>query len=150
MTAPQPAPFEKAVIIGLGLIGSSLARALRRHGLARAIVGCARSATTCERAMELGFVDAVSTDPAALVPEADLIVICSPIGTYEPIARAIGPHLAVGAIVTDVGSVKQAVIRDLGPNLPDGVHLAPAHPVAGTEHSGPRASPGCSRTAGAS
>jgi cyclohexadieny/prephenate dehydrogenase len=131
--------FAKMALIGLGLIGSSLAWAARSRGLAGQIVGSARSEATRRKALELGFVDHVETDPGALVAGADLVVICTPLGAYEDIARAIGPSLAPGAIVTDVGSVKQAVIRDVGPFIPEGVHFVPGHPVAGTEHSGPEA-----------
>ncbi|MFQ5954966.1 MAG: prephenate/arogenate dehydrogenase family protein [Kiloniellales bacterium] len=131
--------FERLALIGIGLIGSSLARAVRRHGLARHIAGCARTAATRKTATALGLVDSVHADPAKAVRGADLVVICTPIGTYGEIAARIGPHLEPGAILSDVGSVKQAVIRDLGPHVPDGAHLVPAHPVAGTEHSGPEA-----------
>ncbi len=131
--------FERVALIGLGLIGSSLARAIRMHGLAEAIVGCARSEATRATSMSLGFVDAVFADPAKAAAGAELVVLCTPLGAYADIAAAIGPGLAPGAIVTDVGSAKQCVIRDVGPHLPDGVHLVPGHPVAGTEHSGPEA-----------
>jgi cyclohexadieny/prephenate dehydrogenase len=131
--------FAKMALIGLGLIGSSLAWAARNRGLAGEIVGSARSEATRQKALELGFVDHVEAEPGALVADADLVVICTPLGAYEDIARAIGPCLAPEAIVTDVGSVKQAVIRDVGPFIPEGVHFVPGHPVAGTEHSGPEA-----------
>ena len=133
------ASFERMAIIGLGLIGSSLARRAKRDGLAGHIVGCARTPETRETAMTLGFVDSVTDDPAAAARDADLIVLCTPLGTYDALGASIGPTLRPGAIVTDVGSVKQGAIRDLGPYLPDGVHLVPGHPVAGTEHSGPEA-----------
>ena len=129
--------FTKMALVGLGLIGSSLAWAARSRGLAGQIVGSARSEATRQKALELGFVDHVEADPGALVAGADLVVICTPLGAYEDVARAKGPSLAPGAIVTDVGSVKQAVIRDVGPFIPEGVHFVPGHPVAGTEHSGP-------------
>ncbi len=135
---PRP-PFARVALIGMGLIGSSLARVLKRKALAGAITGCARSAATRDKATELGLAESMHEDPAEAVRGADLVVICTPLGTYEDIARRIAPDLAAGAIVTDVGSVKQAVIRDLGPFIPEGVHLVPAHPVAGTEHSGPEA-----------
>jgi cyclohexadieny/prephenate dehydrogenase len=131
--------FERIGLIGIGLIGSSLARVVRRDGLAGHIAGCARSAATRETALRLGLVDSVHADPAAAVAGADLVMICTPLGSYAEIAERIGPHLARDAILTDVGSVKQAVIRDLGPHVPEGVHFVPAHPVAGTEHSGPEA-----------
>jgi cyclohexadieny/prephenate dehydrogenase len=129
--------FERAAIIGLGLIGSSLARAMKRHGLVRHVAGHARTAATRETSMALGFLDSVHDTPAQAAGGADLVVVCVPIGAYAAVGQAMAPALAPGAIVTDVGSVKQAVIRDLGPLLPAGVHFVPGHPVAGTEHSGP-------------
>ncbi len=131
--------FERVSIVGLGLIGSSLARAMKRHGLAGHIAGHARTAATRETAMALGFLDSVHETPAQAAAGADLVVLCVPVGAYAGVGRAMAPALAAGAIVTDVGSVKQAVIRDLGPILPAGVHFVPGHPVAGTEHSGPEA-----------
>jgi cyclohexadieny/prephenate dehydrogenase len=144
MPAPTPSAeaqplFERMALIGIGLIGSSLARAARRHGLARSIVCCARTKATLAKALELGLVEEACLDAAEAVRGADLVVVCSPIGTYAEIGARIGPVCAPGTIVSDVGSVKQAVIRDLGPHIPAGVHLVPAHPVAGTEHSGPEA-----------
>jgi cyclohexadieny/prephenate dehydrogenase len=137
---PRPKPlFQKVALIGVGLIGSSLARALRRERLARSIVGCARTRRTRKVCLDLGIVDAMYADPGRAVSDADLVVICTPIGTYSALAAAIGPRLAPGAIVTDVGSVKRAVIDSLSPAMPEGVHLVPGHPVAGTEHSGPEA-----------
>jgi cyclohexadieny/prephenate dehydrogenase len=129
--------FDRVAIIGIGLIGSSLAHVLRRDKLAGEIVACARTEATLGKARELGLCDRTTTDPAEAVRGADLVVICSPVSTYAAIGKAIGPGLNPGAIVTDVGSVKQAVIRDLQPSLPAHVHLVPGHPVAGTEHSGP-------------
>ncbi len=131
--------FERVALIGMGLIGSSLSLAIARRGLAGRIVGCARSEATRAKALELGLAEAMFADPAAAVEGADLVVLCTPVGACAEVARAIGPHLAAGTIVTDVGSVKQATIRDVGPHLPDGVHLVPGHPIAGTEHSGPAA-----------
>ena len=131
--------FERVAIIGVGLIGSSLARVIKRDKLAGAVVGCARTPETCKAVLDLGLADAVTSDPAAAVRDADLVMICAPVGAYRSIAAAIYPHLKKGAIVSDVGSVKQAVIRDLAPFIPPGVHLVPGHPVAGTEHSGPEA-----------
>ena len=131
--------FERLAIIGMGLIGSSLARAAARHGLARSIVGCARSQATRAKALELGLADAMFEDPGEAAEGADLVMLCTPLSAYAEVAEAMGPHLAPGTIVSDVGSVKQATIRDVGPQLPDGVHLVPGHPVAGTEHSGPEA-----------
>ena len=129
--------FDRVALIGLGLIGSSLGHVMKREGLAGHVAGSARSAETCATALEIGFVDSASVDPANAVTDADLIVICTPVGVIADVAAAIAPTLKPGAIVTDVGSVKMAVIRDVGPLLPEGVHLVPGHPVAGTEHSGP-------------
>ncbi len=131
--------FERIALVGLGLIGSSLARVVKREGLARHVAGTARSPRTRERAGALGFLDSVHESPAGAVAGADLVVICTPLSAYADVGAAIRDHLSPGAILSDVGSVKQAVIRDLGPLVPDGVHLVPGHPVAGTEHSGPDA-----------
>lgn len=131
--------FDRVAFIGIGLIGSSMARALARDGMAGEIVCSARSQATCDKALELGLVSRATTDAAAAVKDADLVVLCAPVGAYAHIAPVIGPHCRPGAIVTDVGSVKQAVIRDVAPHLPEGVHLVPGHPVAGTEYSGPEA-----------
>lgn len=129
--------FQRVALIGLGLIGSSIARRVKRDGLAAEVVGCARTEATTARAMELGVVDRVSTDPAEAVAGADLVILCSPVGSFGAIAEAIAPALEPGAILTDAGSVKAAVIRDVQPHVPAGVHFIPGHPVAGTEHSGP-------------
>jgi cyclohexadieny/prephenate dehydrogenase len=132
-------PFRRVALIGLGLIGSSLARGLRQAGLAESIVGCARTARTRKLARQLDLVEQTYRRPAQAARDADLVVLGTPIGAYAEIAAAIGPVLKPGAIVTDVGSVKRAVIVDVAPHLADGVHLVPGHPVAGTEHSGPEA-----------
>jgi cyclohexadieny/prephenate dehydrogenase len=126
-------------LIGLGLIGSSLGWVARRETLAKEIVGCAQTEATREKALELGFIDRASADPAACVEGADLVILCAPVGVNAAIAAAIKGRLAANAIVTDVGSVKKAVIRDVAPHIPEGVHFVPGHPVAGTEHSGPEA-----------
>jgi len=131
--------FDRVAIIGIGLIGSSLARALAEYGIARQVVCTDRNADACAKALELGIVAEASTDPVAALAGADLVVLSTPVGSYAAVAEAIGPLLQRGTIVTDVGSVKQATLRDVGPHLPDGVHLIPGHPVAGTEHSGPEA-----------
>ena len=131
--------FARVALLGLGLIGSSLARALRRHGLVGHIAGHARSRRTRDKAVELGLVDSIHDGARGAVGGCDLVIICVPVGAYAELAAEIGPALAPGAIVSDVGSVKQAVVRDVGPYLPDGVHFVPGHPVAGTEHSGPEA-----------
>ncbi|NQU71670.1 MAG: prephenate/arogenate dehydrogenase family protein [Rhodospirillales bacterium] len=129
--------FKRVCLIGIGLIGSSLARVMRRDGLADHIVACARKAETLETVTRLGLADSVTTDPVEAVAGADLVIICTPIGAYDAVGRAIGPALSPGCIVSDVGSVKKAVIDALSPHLPDNVHLVPGHPIAGTEHSGP-------------
>jgi cyclohexadieny/prephenate dehydrogenase len=129
--------FPRIALIGLGLIGSSLSHAIRRAGLAGRIAGHARTETTRLKALELGLVDSVHETAGGCVEGADLVIVCIPLGSYAAIGAEMAGRLKPGAIVTDVGSVKQAVVRDLGPHVPEGVHLVPAHPVAGTEHSGP-------------
>ncbi len=129
--------FERVALLGLGLIGSSLSHVIRQKGLAANITGYARSEATRKRALEIGLVDRVFTSAAEAVTEADLVILCSPVGTYGALAQDIGPALMEGAIVTDVGSVKAAVVRDAGPHLPASVHFIPGHPIAGTEQSGP-------------
>ena len=131
--------FDRVAFIGIGLIGSSLARVLRRDGLAREIVACARSDATLNTVKELNLADRVTKDPAEAAKGADLVVIATHLSAYPAIGKRIADVLKRGAIVTDVGSVKQAVIRDLKPLLPAGVHFVPGHPVAGTELSGPAA-----------
>ncbi len=131
--------FDKVALIGLGLIGSSLARVLRREDLAKTIAGCAQSDATRRAAISLGLVDTVHADPADCVVYADLVVLCTPLSAYLPVIKAAAINLKPGAIVSDVGSVKESVLRDLSPLLPAGVHLVPGHPVAGTEQSGPEA-----------
>ncbi len=131
--------FERVALIGVGLIGSSLARVLRRNGLARHIAGCVRSEASRAICLEQGLADTMHDEPGAAVEGADLVVLCTPLGTYQDLARKMAPHLKPGAILTDVGSVKQAVVRDVGPQVPEGVHFVPGHPIAGTEHSGPEA-----------
>jgi len=129
--------FERVALIGIGLIGSSLARVLRRDRLAGEIVACARNQATRDTALALGLADRATEDAAEAVRGADLVVLATPLSAYAAIGARIAPALRPGAIVTDVGSVKQAVIRDLQARLPDTVHFIPGHPVAGTEHSGP-------------
>jgi cyclohexadieny/prephenate dehydrogenase len=135
-TAP---PFKKIALIGFGLIGGSIARAARQQGLVEEIVTTARSAKTRARVAELGIVDAVVETNAAAADGADLVILCIPVGACGDVAKEIAPALKPGAIVSDVGSVKGAVVRDMAPHLPPGVHFIPAHPVAGTENSGPDA-----------
>ena len=131
--------FERIALIGLGLIGSSLARAIRHKGLARTLVACDAAAGVVERVTVLQLADEVTTDAAAAVLGADLVILCVPVGANAAVGARIAPHLAAGAIVSDVGSVKGAVVAALAPLLPGAVHLIPAHPVAGTEYSGPDA-----------
>ena len=136
MTEPL---YRRIAFLGIGLIGSSLALAVRRHGLAGELVGHARTEKTRATALRLKLVDRVEADPAKAVEGADLVVLATPLGAYAELAQAIEKRLTPGATVTDVGSVKQAVIRDVGPYIPAGVHFIPGHPIAGTEHSGPEA-----------
>ena len=131
--------FERVALIGIGLIGSSLSHAMRRRGLARTIVGHAPSDKTRTTALRLGLVAASYADAADAVRGADLVVLCAPVGACAAIAQRIGPALAPGAILTDVGSVKGAVVRDVAPHIAPGVHFIPGHPIAGTERSGPEA-----------
>jgi cyclohexadieny/prephenate dehydrogenase len=129
--------FDRVALIGIGLIGSSLARALRRDSPETTIVACARRPETLATVRRLALADATTDDPAVAVEGADLVVIATPLSAYAELGRRIAPELRDGAILTDVGSVKQAAIRDLGPYVPRPVHFVPGHPVAGTEHSGP-------------
>jgi cyclohexadieny/prephenate dehydrogenase len=131
--------FDRVALIGIGLIGSSLARALRRDSPGTSIIACARRPETLSTVRRLELADETTDDPATAAAGADLVVIATPLSAYGEIGRRIAPALQPGAILTDVGSVKQAVIRDLQPHLPSGVHFVPGHPVAGTEHSGPEA-----------
>ncbi len=130
--------YEKVALIGLGLIASSMALAVREGRLANTVTGHARTEETRSAARELGLVDQVFSTAAEAVEDADLVVLCVPVGVMGAVAEEIAPHLKSGATVTDVGSVKGAVIRDVGAHLPVGVHFIPGHPLAGTENSGPR------------
>ncbi|PCI41157.1 MAG: hypothetical protein COB46_04495 [Rhodospirillaceae bacterium] len=136
MTPTQPL-FNRVAFIGIGLIGSSLARAIRKYHLADHIAISTRRAETLDTAKALNLGDSYSQDPAEAIVDADLVVICTPMGAFEAVAKAISPALKTGAIVTDVGSVKSTAVNDLLPHLPKDVHLVPGHPIAGTEHSGP-------------
>ena len=131
--------FDKIAIIGLGLIGSSIAHAARRGGLAKEISGHDASPDVLDRAGKIGFCDTLHADIGDCVEDAQLVILCAPVGAYKTIAEQIAPNLAKGAILSDVGSVKGAVIRDVGPFVPQDVHFIPAHPIAGTEYSGPDA-----------
>ena len=131
--------FNRVALIGMGLIGSSIARAARAQGAARSIVATARSQATRRRVAELGLADQVVETNAAAVEGADLVILCIPVGAAGAVAAQVSAHLAANATVSDVGSVKGAVMRDVLPHIPAGVHFVPAHPVAGTENSGPDA-----------
>ena len=131
--------FDRIALIGLGLIGTSIARAARANGVSREIAGTARSQKTRARVRELGIVDDILDTPAQAVKGADLVIVCVPVCASGAIAKEIGPHLDPGAIVTDAGSVKLSVMRDMEPHIPDGCFLVPGHPIAGTEQSGPDA-----------
>lgn len=132
--------FRRLALLGVGLIGSSVARvAMERGELAGEVVAHTRSPETLRRVRELGIAHRVEPDPARAVHGADCVMLCAPVGAYAGIAAAIAPHLEPGAVLTDVGSTKQSVIRDVGPLVPAGVQFVPAHPLAGTEHSGPDA-----------
>jgi cyclohexadieny/prephenate dehydrogenase len=137
---PRETPlFERVALIGLGLIGSSIARAARHLNLAHRIVAIDASEQVVERVRELGIADEATTDVAAGVRDADLVILCVPVGVCGKVAEAMKPGLKPGCIVSDVGSVKASVIAQVQPHLPEGVAFVPAHPVAGTEHSGPDA-----------
>ncbi|CUX84014.1 MAG: cyclohexadieny/prephenate dehydrogenase TyrC [Roseibaca calidilacus] len=131
--------YQRVAFVGLGLIAGSMALAMRRGGLAAETSGTARSAESRAIAAEIGLVDRVTETAAEAVQGADLVVLCVPVGAMGAVAQEIAPYLAQGATVTDVGSVKQAVVDVVGPHMPDHVHFIPGHPLAGTEHSGPRA-----------
>lgn len=131
--------FATVALIGIGLIGSSISHAIRRRGLATRITGHARTAETRETALRLGLVDEAFATAGEAVTDADLVILCVPVGACGTVAREVGPHLKAGAVVTDVGSVKASVVRDVAPHLPDTVSFVPGHPIAGTENSGPEA-----------
>lgn len=138
---PQDKPvFQRLAVIGVGNLGSSVARAVRQAGNGAAHVAAFdRDPAVRARLLELGIVDSVHESAADAVKGADVVVLCSPVGTYRAIAEEIAPHLAPGSVLTDVGSVKVAVLRDVSPFVPEGVHFVPGHPVAGSEKSGPDA-----------
>ena len=132
--------FNRLCLVGIGLIGSSIARVARKRGdIARTVVATARRPETLARVRELGIVDVVEDDIGKAVEGCDCVILCVPVGVYGAVMQRIAPHLASGCVLTDVGSTKGSVVRDLSPLLPEGVHLVPAHPMAGTEHSGPDA-----------
>ncbi|MCZ0812451.1 MAG: prephenate/arogenate dehydrogenase family protein [Pseudomonadota bacterium] len=131
--------YDRVALIGLGLIASSMFWAMKRGGLAGEVTGYARSPETRATAREIGLCDRVCESAAEAVEDADLVVLCVPVGAMSEVAAQIAPALKPGATVSDVGSVKKAVIEAVAPHLPDHAHFVPAHPLAGTEHSGPRA-----------
>jgi cyclohexadieny/prephenate dehydrogenase len=131
--------FEKLALIGIGLIGSSIARAVKLRGLAKSIAITTRKPATLDEARELGLGDIYTLDPAEAVAGADLVIICTPIGAYGQVMQDIAGALQPGAILSDVGSVKRHVMKVIEPLVPPGVHFIPGHPLAGTEHSGPAA-----------
>ena len=130
--------YGRVTLIGLGLIASSMGHAIKAHGLAGTVAGHAKTEATRAAALDVGFCDAVFDTAAEAVQGADLVVLAVPVGAMGAVAAEIGPHLKPGATVTDVGSVKQAVIEAVAPHMPQGIHFIPGHPLAGTEHSGPR------------
>jgi cyclohexadieny/prephenate dehydrogenase len=136
---PSATRFNKVAIIGVGLIGASLALALREHKLARKIVVGDKNAKHVKIALQKKIADQATTNLAAAVKDADLVVLCTPVSFMGAVAKTIAPALKKGAILSDVGSVKQAVVQDVKSHLPAHVHFVPAHPIAGTEHSGPLA-----------
>ncbi len=139
MTFDSNPLFGKLAIVGVGLIGSSIAHAARRAGLAAHIACYDHSAEVLAAVRRLGYADSTHAELAGAVREADLVILCTPVGTFGELAKEMAPHLKKGAILSDVGGVKAAVVRDVGPHVPDGVHFVPAHPIAGTEQSGPEA-----------
>jgi cyclohexadieny/prephenate dehydrogenase len=133
------AVFEKITIIGLGLIGSSLARAIKQKGLAAKLTAADASKDVCEKVKELGLADVVTHDIAKSVIGSDLVILAIPVSGLKGVAEAIGPMMKPGSVLTDVSSVKSAVIEAVTPFLPESVDFVPGHPIAGTEHSGPEA-----------
>lgn len=129
--------YNRVALIGLGLIAGSMALAMRRRGLAAEVTGYARTADTRDTARRINLVDRVCDTAVEAVKDADLVVLCVPVGAMGAVAQEIAPHLKPGATVSDVGSVKRAVIDAVQPHMPAHVHFVPAHPLAGTEHSGP-------------
>ena len=135
----MPLIYDRVALIGLGLIASSMFWAIKRHRLAGEVTGYARTSATRETAREIGLCDRVCESAREAVEGADLVVLCVPVGAMGEVAQEIAPAIKTGATLSDVGSVKRDVIAAVAPHLPEGVHFIPAHPIAGTEHSGPRA-----------
>ncbi len=132
--------FKRLVIIGIGLIGSSITRGAKAYGgIADKIIICDADPAALARAKELGLGDEYESNPVQAVEGADCVILCAPVGTYAALAQAIAPHLAPGCVLSDVGSTKQSVVHDVAPFIPANVAFVPAHPIAGTEFSGPDA-----------
>jgi cyclohexadieny/prephenate dehydrogenase len=131
--------YDRVALIGLGLIASSMFWAMKRAGMSAHVTGYARSVETRNVARDIGLCDTVCDDLISAVTDADLVVLCLPIGAMGPVMSEIGPYLKSGCTVSDVGSVKRAVIDAVQPHIAEGIHFVPAHPLAGTEHSGPKA-----------
>ncbi len=131
--------FEQITIIGMGLIGSSIARSVRKNNIAAKIVAVDASHDVCDAVEQLGLADEVTTNTRRSVLNSDLVIIAVPVGAYAAVAGEIGPALKPGAIVSDVGSVKMAIAQAVAKHIPGSAHFVPAHPIAGTEHSGPHA-----------
>ncbi|WP_316863070.1 prephenate/arogenate dehydrogenase family protein [uncultured Cohaesibacter sp.] len=131
--------FKRMTLIGIGLLGSSISLAARQKGLVEHIAVHTRSSETLARAEELGLGDSYHSDLGESVEGSDFVIVCTPVGVCEAVAKSIAPHLAKGAIISDVGSVKGSVIQQMQPHLPDYVEFVPGHPIAGTEQSGPDA-----------
>ena len=140
MLRPESKPlFKKVALIGVGLIGSSIAHGIKGLNLAERVSVTAQSQRTLDTVINLGLADEATLDQQKAVSDCDLVIICAPMGSYGRIVENIGSKLNPGAIISDVGSVKQSVINDISPHISEDIHLIPAHPVAGTEHSGPNA-----------
>lgn len=131
--------YQKVALIGLGLIASSMYWAIKRDGIAGEVSGYARSQATRQKARAIGLCDHICDTAQEAVKDADLVVLCVPVGAMGDLAKEIAPALKSGATISDVGSVKKDVIQTVGPHVPEGVYFVPAHPIAGTEHSGPEA-----------
>lgn len=137
MSAEGAKIYDRVALIGLGLIASSMFWAIKRAGLATEVTGYARSQETRDTARKIGLCDQIFDTAQEAVKGADLVVLCVPVGVMGAVAKDLAPALKAGATLTDVGSVKRQVIQDVAPHLADGIHFVPAHPLAGTEHSGP-------------
>ncbi len=131
--------FNQLTIVGVGLLGASLAQALKQKGLAGNIVGCGRNLDNLKQAQSLKMIDAYAQDPAEAVKGSDGVVLCSPVGAMQPLVETMRPHLEAGCLVTDVGSVKRSVVQEIEPMMPDAVDFIGSHPIAGGEKSGLKA-----------